>query len=1202
MHKTPQRIIFYFGAILFFLMIINSNSQSSSNFTIEADTVENNNEIKNLNNYNIDRNTDNSNDIIPNQAATSNFNGYGLNENFNSINTTLWNVSATEYISIYIANQALRFYTSNTGVGARTAEVVFKNNLNTLDISNLQINYSLKYNFTNPNISNYFKWQYASSYDAIIWNDINNANATKLSTIGLTERDTYEFRSFNLQNEMGSSPTNLFLKLKVSFDLDPTLKPSWVDIDFIQMGQYWSVIDYNTVHTDLDQEIIVNYNVRSNFTYSGLYSADYSKYKLHYEYGTGSFTIDGTEPTINSEHVSTNGIYLNLRFRIPETVFQTNGFLRFRIRIQTTTYDILSPLTYEINAYDGIAPTFTSETFKFNGTPPASIQFNYTDSLNLSFGVADTGGMNLSHVNIYWRIGDSSVSNVIGSYSNFTTFTFIGTLVKNATVNISIPETAFNASVPTYFRVYIFDRSGNSHSNPDVFNITAEDKLAPDIYFISQSSNSVEYNGIASFEFEFREPFDGIGFNQQNNTALKVCWKVNSAPDNATDFTSSAFEYPRGQFIFNLPFTIDIYNQLGNVLGNNIYFWVNIGDKSNNIQSSYAGPIIFFVNDTQKPMIAPTSESRGNVGYHDNKTIAIQVSEDPYASKVNGSSIKVFMRRNNATFDLANMDQITQATGLQISGSNSDPIRVVSATISNDYYFYQDTITVHIFVADLYGNEATSSFNFSVKDVYKPSINMDWNIAATNLTQARTLYDLKITVNAYDDVGGSGVQFVELKISSSNSNWGSVGTIATASYISPGKYQFLISRNQLSPGDQYYYIRVFDNEENQDYIQGNFTVVEQIARPIVTEVLYNGSARNYINQTTFDFKFQVSGNCLMYLYVNNQLKNTIAYQGNQFTYRFQDLTEGSYVLSIKYFNLTWSGTFYVDITAPLAVPTNSIKITNQNYNVTMVWNYPEESENELLTYQIFYGSKPDFNIYDYYESHYLGETSERTLSFIISTAGVYYFKIIARDQAGNWSPVSDAVKYEHKTASNNLIMFGGIGAAVAVGAGLTVMKLKRRSVGKTLEERAGGIVTEGDKKPIKGNIWDDVEEKTAPKKEENIWEDLSSDGWTKSSKTTSNTANATPQPTNSAAPFSFKSGFNATASSTAATGATVPMGDPTTRFDPQMKELYNNAQEFMDMGQESMAAKSYEMLLRMAEKKGDAQMIAFIKQKMGNVF
>jgi hypothetical protein len=76
------------------------------------------------------------------------------------------------------------------------------------------------------------------------------------------------------------------------------------------------------------------------------------------------------------------------------------------------------------------------------------------------------------------------------------------------------------------------------------------------------------------------------------------------------------------------------------------------------------------------------------------------------------------------------------------------------------------------------------------------------------------------------------------------------------------------------------------------------------------------------------------------------------------------------------------------------------------------------------------------------------------------------------------------------------------------------------------------------------------------------------------------------------------------------TGANLPLASATLAsatpitdniidtFDSEMADLYRSGQEYLDSGQESMAIKSFETIIRLAEKKGEKDIAGFIKRKL----
>jgi len=55
-------------------------------------------------------------------------------------------------------------------------------------------------------------------------------------------------------------------------------------------------------------------------------------------------------------------------------------------------------------------------------------------------------------------------------------------------------------------------------------------------------------------------------------------------------------------------------------------------------------------------------------------------------------------------------------------------------------------------------------------------------------------------------------------------------------------------------------------------------------------------------------------------------------------------------------------------------------------------------------------------------------------------------------------------------------------------------------------------------------------------------------------------------------------------------------------LEGEMREIYKNGREFLEMGQESMAIKSFEILSTKAEKLGKENLVKFIESKIDNIY
>jgi len=56
------------------------------------------------------------------------------------------------------------------------------------------------------------------------------------------------------------------------------------------------------------------------------------------------------------------------------------------------------------------------------------------------------------------------------------------------------------------------------------------------------------------------------------------------------------------------------------------------------------------------------------------------------------------------------------------------------------------------------------------------------------------------------------------------------------------------------------------------------------------------------------------------------------------------------------------------------------------------------------------------------------------------------------------------------------------------------------------------------------------------------------------------------------------------------------------QLSPEMRELYQNAQEFIEMGQETHAINCFELILHQAEEISNQSIIDFIKRELDNLY
>jgi hypothetical protein len=351
--------------------------------------------------------------------------------------------------------------------------------------------------------------------------------------------------------------------------------------------------------------------------------------------------------------------------------------------------------------------------------------------------------------------------------------------------------------------------------------------------------------------------------------------------------------------------------------------------------------------------------------------------------------------------------------------------------------------------------------------------------------------------------------------------------------------------------------------------------------------------------------------CLSFVAINNVYINSIPHTTKEFTQPLTFTADGSYIISVICFNRTFNFPIVIDTVAPLTVPQNSILISYSDGSVSLSWNAPDSSGEEY-TYSIYRSTQANFDVNDVTISEHVDDVTTTSYVDEFAQPGIFYYKIVVIDKAENKSPASEAVSITI-AGPNYTLVFVGVGAAAVVGI-IAMSKLKSKK-GKTLLEKGVKQTAAGKSNKVVSSkaqtAWDEATSSAeastnaAKKKAEDdlVWKDISADAWTAKTNAPvkSTSASASSSATNATSATSAMSTPNK-ASMSASRGMSGTSADPTSRFDNEMAQAYKNAQEFADLGQESMAVQSYQMLLRLAEKKSDSEMITFIKKKMDDLY
>jgi hypothetical protein len=931
------------------------------------------------------------------------------------------------------------------------------------------------------------------------------------------------------------------------------------------------------IYTNLTTPVVVNLSVTraGSSTLCGLDNTA-NNYDVFYR-RDNSDVQGGTElnPTTNNfvDDLAT------FSYSIPQIT--TNYTLYYAIRIRDVNGYFYWSSTFRIEVYDGTAPN--NGTITYN---PLLENLDYNEDLIITVPVTDTGGSGLMRADCYWRVGNQVVSNQIGFYDDFDTAVVSG---SSGNAIFTIPSANLSARESTYIQLYIYDNAYNLKTLTTPLKITPRDTVAPVVNHISNTStnNQIEYDAVFTITYSFFEDARASGFDDQTQS-IRLCWNNESSPTHANEYTGSRTVTPTDAFSFQLPFLLNIYSEFS--LDDNVYFWINTADINNNQRTTYSTPNHFTIVDTKAPTIIPLGSALDDLSYDTSRTVQIRVTEAIGAAGLDWGSIRFYYSVNVDNFNAAIL--LPNSTW-QVYTSGTERGLTLTYQLNSNWYNYEQIVYLYMNATDKRNNSplpgALKIGQITIIDGVKPYFAIYNVYPATNLTQIRTLYDLQITVNTYDIAGGSGFYRVSMayKIGTSPFTWASASFYLHGTSLGSNLYRFNIPKTNLTVGAFYYIFRSYDNDNNFVEYSNNIAVIEQTSNPKFISYNIGDDPDQYLNKGNFKFTFDLSSNCLMFLSLDGVMLNPLGvpYMGTRLEYDFDIKVEGEYIISVAYYIYSWSYAFYLDFTAPNKINAASAKYTASARQVSLSWDAPEGSETEhKLIYLVYRGSSPNFDAKVATESFFVGNTEEKAIVDDSVSSGKYYYKIIVKDAAGNVSEPSDAIEVEVPLST---IVYAGAVAGIVGAIGAVVIIKKKKTVEKqTLSERGVKRIVQKEKVGTRDDFWETPSDSPIQKaSNEPQWQDISHQAYSASSS-----------------PRAYQAGsFGAAASGTIASGS-MPVNDPTAKMNPEMRELYKNAEEFVEMGQESMAAKSYEMILRMAEKQNDQRLIDLIKSKLEGLY
>ena len=372
--------------------------------------------------------------VQPPEAALTNrgeFNVHPIdNEQFVSAYETNWNKTGSGQISISQPGNYILLTTSITGgTGEFNYNFVLSPGIRQ---ARLQVNWSVN-SVVGDDI---IRWQYYPGSGS----DWLNCTET-----GADGSDDLSEGLYNLTIQANSGyEQNIRVRLRMenyARTVGQTAQIRINSIDIMAFNTEISDTSVGSAYTDLSNQVSITVNIET----SGLSSiSGITQNPTHYViyYQTNSSAVNDTVGIpVQKTSGSFTGDFASLTylFDMPG-LYNTTLYYALRVN-DTSNYKYWSS-TYEINCYDGFTPNNGSVT-----TIPANLNdLHYDDSLTIVVPVIDSGGMNLSRVNYYWRVGNPVVSNIPGQFDGSNVCYVSGT---SDTANLIIPTEALVAYTDT---------------------------------------------------------------------------------------------------------------------------------------------------------------------------------------------------------------------------------------------------------------------------------------------------------------------------------------------------------------------------------------------------------------------------------------------------------------------------------------------------------------------------------------------------------------------------------------------------------------------------------------------------------------------------------------------------------------------------------------------------------------------------------
>jgi hypothetical protein len=510
------------------------------------------------------------------------------------------------------------------------------------------------------------------------------------------------------------------------------------------------------------------------------YSRNGGNWQNMFTPSTGGFTRENTTYPL-LQQCSVQGSDTSLR-------------IRFQINLRRAIGE--NPYVYVYGVYIGTLKA----TIKDNST--ISPLNTIAKSVNINASVLRSGtesGLSVTYSD--YRIGVSSVSGDAARTTPQLYLNPYGSTVNgdNITLNYLFTPTAIGTY---YYSLHITAAGGYIYTTP-ALSFTYYDGISPTIDSHNPTAN---LNYGQSFQVTGTVADTGGAGLQR----MEFYWSFSNTVSNTSYLGNSTKVFSgtvnSGTYNFSVPSDFSVYGQA-------IHYRFYLYDKSNNYVVSTNYSIV--PGDSTVPQVNPIGTTATSIGYENDKTLQFQAIEPQNSSGLNYGSASFKYKVGVNDFALA------EALTHTAFADNVWTYQILAGNFSG-----QQTVYTWFIISDNAGNQRIYNLNFGITDGIPPTLDLNTDNPAMNMSTAKTGQYVLIAVRASDGARGSGIQSVKLAIRGGASvNWDLSTQFYDGVLQSGDEYYIIIPADVFQfPNTYYYKIRAVDQSNLITEISGDFVV------------------------------------------------------------------------------------------------------------------------------------------------------------------------------------------------------------------------------------------------------------------------------------------------------------------------------------------------------------------------------------------